>query len=187
MLSKRKYYFFDSIYNLFITNFEVLRKYLNDNLKKKLIVSFLLSANAFIMFVKKSKKLRLCVDYKDVNFITVKNRYFISLIKQSSNRLIEIAIFTKFNFCFAYNALRIRIDDEWKTAFRCRYEHFEYCLMFFKLTNASANFQSYIHLTLRKYLNILCIIDVDNVLINLYNKEIDEKDIRLMFETLCKF
>ena len=65
------------------------------------------------MFVKKKDDdLRLCVNYKDLNVITVKNRYFISLIEQILNRLIKARIFTKLNIRSAYNALRIRIDDE---------------------------------------------------------------------------
>ena len=65
------------------------------------------------MFVKKqNENLRLYGDYKNLNFIFAKNRYFIALIKQLLNRLIKTAIFTKLNVCSAYNALRIRIDDE---------------------------------------------------------------------------
>ena len=104
--------FFNFFYNLFITKFENFRKYLNDNFKKEFIVFFLSFANAFIMFVKKEENLRFCVNYKSLNFITVKNRYFISLIKQLLNRLIKITIFTKLNIRFAYNTLRIRINDK---------------------------------------------------------------------------
>ena len=112
--SKQKInFFFDFIYNLFITQFEIFRKYLNDNFKKKFIASFSSSTNAFIMFVqKKNENLRLCVNYINLNFMIVKTQYFISLIKQLLNRLIETAIFTKSNIRFAYNALRIRIDDK---------------------------------------------------------------------------
>ena len=65
------------------------------------------------MFVKKKDDdLRLCVDYRDLNVITVKNRYLISLIKQLLNRLMKATIFTKLNIRSAYNAFRIRADDE---------------------------------------------------------------------------
>ena len=59
--------------------------------------------------------------------------------------------------------------------------------MFFKLTKALANFQSYIHLTLREYLNIFCIVYLDNILIYSNDKKIHEKDVRLIFEKLSKF
>ena len=64
------------------------------------------------MFIKKNDDLRLYVDYRDLNVITVKNRYFISLIKQMLNRLMKTTIFTKLNIRFAYNAFRIRVDDK---------------------------------------------------------------------------
>ena len=111
--TKNKISFFESIYNLFITELETLRKYLNDNLKRKFIVLFSSSTKTFIMFVKKKNDdLRLCVNYRNLNVITVKNRYFISLIEHLLNRLIKATIFTKLNIRFAYNAFRIRIDDE---------------------------------------------------------------------------
>ena len=111
--TKNKILFFDFTYNLFITKLEIFRKYLNNNFKKNFIVFFLSFADAFNMFVnKKIENLRLCVNYKILNFIIMKNRYFISLIKHLLNRLIKIAIFTKLNIRSAYNVLRIRIDDK---------------------------------------------------------------------------
>ena len=121
-----------------------------------------------------------------MNFITVKNQYFISLIKQLLNRLIETTIFTNLNIRSAYNALRIRINNKGNFSFRCRYKHFEYRMMFFKLTNALTNFKSFIYLLLRKYLNIFCIVYFDNILIYLNNKEIHKKYIELIFEKLRK-
>ena len=59
--------------------------------------------------------------------------------------------------------------------------------MFFKLTNASVNFQSWIYLTLRKYLNIFCTVYFDNILIHLNDKKIHKKHVRLIFEKLRKF
>ena len=139
------------------------------------------------MFVKKDDDLRLYVNYKDLNVITIKNRYFISLIKHLLNRLIKTSIFTKLNIRSAYNALRIRVDDEWKTTFRCKYDHFEYRIMFFELTNASTTFQSYIHLTLREYLDIFCIVYLNDILIYSDDKNTHEKHVRLIFEKFRKF
>ena len=111
--TKNTIFFFEFIYNLSIIELETLRKNLIDNLKRKFIILFSSSAETFIMFVKKKDDdLRLCVNYRDLNVITVKNRYFISLIEQLLNRLIKTTIFTKLNIRSAYNALRIRIDDE---------------------------------------------------------------------------
>ena len=68
-LKRKTIFFFDSIYNLFITKIETLRKYLNDNFKKEFILFFSSFADAFMMFVKKkNENLRLCVNYKNLNF-----------------------------------------------------------------------------------------------------------------------
>ena len=110
------------------------------SLKKNLPYFFHLLQTHLLCSSKKIENLRFCVDYNNLNFITIKNRYFISLIKQLLNCLIEIATFTKLNIHFAYNALRIQIDDKWKTIFRFKYEHFEYRVMFFKLTKCLSEF-----------------------------------------------
>jgi hypothetical protein len=70
--------------------------------------------------------LRLCVDYRGLNKITKKNRYPLPLILGLLDRLRTGKIFTKLDLCGAYNLLRIRPGDEWKTAFCTRYGHFEY-------------------------------------------------------------
>ena len=144
---------FNFTYNLFVTKIEAFKKYQNDNLKKEFIQFSWFFADAFIMFVKvKNENLRLCVNYRNLNYITIKNWHLILLIKQLLNRLIIIAIFTKINTRSVYNALRIWANYKWKTAFRCRYKHFEYRVMFFKFANASANFQLYSQ-TLSNYLD----------------------------------
>ena len=61
---------------------------------------------------KKNNELRLCVDYRDLNAIIIKNRYFLSLISETLNRLCESKIFIKLNFKNVYHKLRIKIDDE---------------------------------------------------------------------------
>ena len=139
------------------------------------------------MFVKKkNENLRLCVNYRNFDFIIVKNQYFISLIKQLLNRLIKAVIFTKLNIRFAYNVLRIRINDKWKIVFRCRYEYFQYRVMSLKLTNALTNFQLYIYSTLHEDLKIFCLVYLDDILIYLNHKKIHEKHVRLIFEKVHK-
>ena len=62
--------------------------------------------------LKKNDELRLCVDYRDLNAIIIKNRYFFPLIFETLNRLCELKIFIKLNFKNVYYKLRIKIDDE---------------------------------------------------------------------------
>ena len=111
--TKSKIFSFEFIYNLFINELKAFKKYLNDNLIRKFIVFFMSSTETFIMFVKKKNDdLRLCVNYESLNDVILRNRYFILLIKRILNHLIKTTIFTKLNIRSAYNALRIRIDDE---------------------------------------------------------------------------
>jgi len=93
------------------------------------------------LFVKKKDgSLRLCVDYRGLNKITKKNRYPLPLILGLLDRLRTEKIFTKLDLRGAYDLLRIRLGDEWKTAFRTCYGHFEYTVMPFGLSNALAVF-----------------------------------------------
>ena len=71
------------------------------------------SANASILFVKKSdESLRLCVDYRELNVITIKNRYSLFLVSKVLDRLIETRVYIKLNLRIAYNQIRIKKDDE---------------------------------------------------------------------------
>ena len=86
----------------------MLKKYLKNNLIKRFIrVSFSLIVS-FVLFVKKSKEdLRFCVNYRDLNVITVKNRYSLSLIRKILNRLTKVKFFIKLDIITAFNKLRI--------------------------------------------------------------------------------
>ena len=72
----------------------------------------------------------------------------------------------------AYHRIRIKAGDEWKTAFRTRYGHFEYLVMPFGLTNAPASFQAYINKALSAHLDHICVVYLDNILIYSYDEEI---------------
>ena len=97
---------------------KVLQKYLNDHLFKGFIwASFSLTA-ALILFVHKSEGgFRFCVDYWELNVITVKNQYLLPLIKETLNCLCNAVIYIKLDIIAAFNHLRIAEGEEWKTAF----------------------------------------------------------------------
>jgi hypothetical protein len=110
---ENKSFSFESIYNLSIIELKTLREYLDEHFKKKFITSSHSSMRISILFVKKSSEnLRLCVDYKSLNAIIIKNRYFILLIMQILICLMSVVIFTKLYIRAIYYAIRIREENE---------------------------------------------------------------------------
>ena len=140
-LMKNKKSLFMFLYNLTQNELTKLRRYFNDVLTKKWIKHFISLTKILILFIfKKDEKLCLCVDYKSLNVVIIKNRHLLSLITKMLNRFNEFKRFTKFDFKNVYYRIRIKRDDEWKTTFRTRYEHFEYQIMLFEFINAFATF-----------------------------------------------
>jgi len=139
---------------------------LDENLAKGFIRRSESPAGAPILFVlKKNRKLRLCVDYRKLNAITIKNRYLLLNISELQDRLARAQWFTSIDLRLAYNLIRIVEGDEWKTAFRTQYGHFETLVMPFRLTNALATYQELINDILKKLLNKTVIIYLNNILI----------------------
>ncbi|SOV03415.1 uncharacterized protein UDID_18660 [Ustilago sp. UG-2017a] len=112
-----------------------------------------------------STSLRLCVDYRGLNQITIRNRYPLPLIDELLDRLRKARFFTHIDLCGAYNLLCIAKGDEWKTAFRTRYGLFQYNVMPFGLTNAPASFQHLMNDTFKDMLDRSLIIYLDDLLI----------------------
>jgi hypothetical protein len=111
--TQEKNSFFDIIYNLFADELRILRVYIEKNLEKEFITLFISSAAIFILFIKKKDdELKLCVDYRELNEITIKNRYSLFLIKEAMNRLVEIKIYIKFDIQVVYNLIRVQARDE---------------------------------------------------------------------------
>ncbi len=107
--TKNKTSSFESMYNLSMIELELLKEYFYEFLTKEFIVLSSSFVDTSILFVKKSKNdLRLCVNYKELNVITIKNRYSISLINQLLNRLNDVKKFTKLNIQTTYNFIRIK-------------------------------------------------------------------------------
>lgn len=157
---------FGPIYPLSARELKILKEYLDENEKAGRIRPSQSSAGAPILFVPKADgTLRLCVDYRGLNRITIKNRYPLPLISEILDRIQGAQWFTKLDIKDAYYRIRIREGDEWKTAFRTRYGHYEYMVMPFGLTNAPATFQSYIHSALYGLLDVICIVYLDDILI----------------------
>lgn len=157
---------FGCIFPLSETELEALRQYIDENLEKGFIRPSSSPAGAGIFFVgKKDGSLRPCVDYRQLNNITIKNRYPLPLIPELFQRFRSAKVFSKLDLRGAYNLVRIRAGDEWKTAFRSRFGHFEYLVMPFGLCNAPATFQHLVNDIFREYLDDFLVVYLDDILI----------------------
>ncbi len=118
---------------------ETLRDYLDENLAGGWIRPSTSAAGAPVFFVpKKDGSLRLCVDYKGLNLISRKNRYPMPLISEAIDRRSGTKFYTQLDNRDAYHRVRVVKGEEWKTAFRTRYGHYEYTIMPFSLANTPA-------------------------------------------------
>ena len=179
---------YDLLYNLFNTELEVLRDYLENVLVKNWIRHSVSSAETLILFVlKKDKRLQLYVDYRELNQMIIKNRHSLSLISKTLNRLSEAKYFIKLNLKDAYHWIHIKKGNEWKTVFYTHYSHFKYMIMLFELVNASATFQAYINWVLVRLIDIFCVIYLNDILI--YSETLNQhhKHVKKVLERLWKF
>ncbi|SPC63847.1 uncharacterized protein UHOD_11348 [Ustilago sp. UG-2017b] len=165
-LEEGKFPPFGPIYSLSEHELKTLREYLEENLAKGFISPSDSPAASPILFVKKKDgSLRLCVDYRGLNRITICNCYLLPLIDKLLDRLHEAWFFTRIDLRGAYNLFRIAKGDKWKTAFRTRYGLFQYNVMPFGLTNAPASFQHLMNDTFKDMLDRSLIIYLDDLLI----------------------
>ena len=179
---------YELLYNLLNTELVTLRQYLDNVLVKEWIKHFISSTDASILFIlKKNDNLHLCINYRDLNKITVKNCHSLSLISETLDKLSRVKQFTKLDLKNIYHHFRIQREDEWKTMFYIRYNHFKYMIMLFDLINASVIFQTYINKILTELLNNFCIIYLNDILIFFVEKTDHIDHIKQILERLRKF
>ncbi|KAI2668864.1 Transposon Tf2-6 polyprotein [Labeo rohita] len=132
-------------------------------------------ASAGFFFVKKKDRgLRPCIDYRALNDLTIKYRYPLPLVPSALEQLRSAKTFTKLDLRSAYNLIRIRSGDEWKTAFSMTSGHYEYLVMPFGLANSPSYLQAFVNEVFRDMLNRWVIVHIDDILIysNSYSEHI---------------
>ncbi|GJX70729.1 putative reverse transcriptase domain-containing protein [Tanacetum coccineum] len=140
-----------------------------------------------VLFVKKKDgSFRMCIDYQELNKLTVKNHYPLPRIDDLFDQLQGSSVYSKIDLRSGYHQLRVREEDIPKTAFRTRYGHYEFQVMPFGLTNAPAVFMDLMNRVCKPYLDKFVIVFIDDILIYSKNKEEHEEHIKLILELLKK-
>lgn len=131
--------------------------------------------------------LRICVDYRALNALTIKNRYPIPLINETLDRLSKARFFTTLDVIAAFNRVRMKEEDIEKTAFNTRYGQFEYLVMPFGLCNAPGTFQSLINEAIREYLDDFSTAYLDDILCYSQTREEHVQHVRKILQRMRDF
>ena len=134
-----------------------------------------------VLFVKKKDDtLRLCIDYRQLNKVTIKNKYPLPMINDLFDQLGGVSIFSKIDLRSGYHQVQIKGEDILKIAFRTRYGHYEFVVVPFVLTNAPATFMCLMNNVLSKFLDKFVLVFIDNILIYSKNRKEHEEHLRLV-------
>ncbi|GJR16525.1 putative reverse transcriptase domain-containing protein [Tanacetum coccineum] len=140
-----------------------------------------------VLFVKKKDgSFQMCIDYRELNKLTVKNRYPLPRIDDLFDQLQGSSVYSKIDLRSGYHQLRVREEDIPKTAFRTRYGHYEFQVMPFGLTNAPAVFMDLMNRVCKPYLDKFVIVFIDDILIYSKSKQEHEEHLKLILELLKK-
>ena len=162
-----------------------LKTQLQDLLDKGFIHPSFSPWGAPVVFVKKKDgTMRLCIDYRQLNKITIKNKYPLPRIDDLFDQLRDVGVFSKIDLRSGYYQLKIRETDIPKTAFRTRYGHYEFLVMPFGLTNAPAAFMDLMNRVFHPYLDKFVIVFIDDILVYSKDKEEHGEHLKIGLQTL---
>ncbi|KAK2450171.1 hypothetical protein QL285_009303 [Trifolium repens] len=141
------------------------------------------SLSRFFRFFRDGKS-RLCVDYRKLNKVTIKNRYPLPRIDDLMDQLRGASVFSKIDLKSGYHQIRVRDEDIQKTAFRTRYGHYEFLVIPFGVTNAPAIFMAYINRIFHSFLDKFVVVFIDDILVYSKNEEEHVEHLRLVLQVL---
>ena len=172
-------------YRMAPTELKKLKSQLQELLDKGFIRPSVSPWGALVLFVKKKDGLlRMCIDYRQINKVTVKNKYPLPRIKDLFDQLKGADVFSKIDPRSGYYQLRVKEVDVSKTAFRTRYGHYEFLVMPFGLTNAPVAFMDLMNRVFRPYVDQFVVVFIDDILVYSKDAQEHEQHLRIVLETL---
>ena len=171
-------------YRMAPTELKELKSQLQELLDKGFIRSTVSPWGAPVLFVKKKDgTLRMCIDYRQINKVTVKNKYLLLRIEVLFDQLKGADVFSKIDLRSGYYQLRVKEGDVPKTAFRTRYCHYEFLVMPFGLTNAPAAFMDLMNRVFRPYVDQFVVVFIDDILVYSKDAREHEQHLRIVLKT----
>jgi hypothetical protein len=162
-----------------------LKKQLEELLEKQFIRPSVSPWGAPVLLVKKKGgRMRLCVGYRQLNKVTIKNRYPLPRIDYLMDQLVGAEVFSKIDLRSGYHQIRVKADDISKTAFRMRYGHYEYSVMPFGVSNAPSIFMEYMNRIFHPFLDSFVVVFIDDILVYLKFEEEHAEHLRIVLGVL---
>jgi hypothetical protein len=186
VLKKDVVFEYTSLYKMFEEKLKIVKKYLENTLEKKFIAANRSSFVSSVMLIKKTNEsLRFCVDYKKLNQLIKKNRYFLSFIDETLTHFDKTKYFIKLNIRQTFHRIKIAdADFEDLIIFKTRFDAYKYRVLSFELCNESVTYQHYINDVFFDYLNDFVSIYINDILIyNNFKKE-HVKHVKKMLQRL---
>jgi hypothetical protein len=172
-------------YRMSTPELKELQLQLEELLKKGYIHPSVSPWGASVLFMKKKDgMLRLCIDFQQLNKVTVKNKYPLPRIDDLFDQLKDVKIFSKIDLRSRYHQVRINEEDIIKTTFRTRYGHYEFTVVLFGLSNTPTIFMCLMNGVFKDYLDKFVIVFLDDILVYSKLEEEHEKHLRMMLQVL---